>query len=76
MARKPVSIGELATDVLDMVARSHLEKSAAVSYNRDTTVTTELGQCMQKMADRVRAEAEDRRISYQDLAQFRERYGV
>jgi len=74
MAR-PNSIGRLAETVLAEVERERLSKTAELTYTTDDAVRTPVGQMLLKVAEYVHAEATGE-ISYADLEEFRERYGV
>lgn len=73
--RRAFTAGALADAVYSEVARERqLEKTAASAYTGSGELTTDLGRQLRKVAERVRQEATEE-ISYEDLQEFRARYG-
>ena len=68
------NLGDLATSVLDHVDSQRLVKTSAVSYTLEQFQTS-VGQEMLKLAEAVRAEADDS-ITNEDLAKFRATYAT
>jgi hypothetical protein len=68
------NIGEIADSVIQNLG---LVKTAEVSYTSGKhQYKTELGKLMSKVAQELRAEAANQKVTYDDLALFRKRYGL
>lgn len=73
MARTKLALEDLAVDVLRAVEREELGKTASSSYT--SSISTEVGAKMVKLAKAIR-ENKPAPISYNDVVEFRKRYGV
>lgn len=67
-----MNISDLAESVLAQVEQEQVVKTASVGY----TFSTEFGNLMHKVAEELRAEAKDTSICYNDIRNFRARYGI
>lgn len=72
MARNPVTIDELASQILGRVDHD-LKKTASVAYTSEVG-KTELGRMMSKVAQELRTEA-NRPLSWDDLSKYRGQNG-
>lgn len=70
------TISQLADELLARVEQDEQVKTASASYAKKDKLETPIGQQMLKVAGCLRASAEDTRVSYADLAEFRRRYDV
>ena len=77
MARRTSqSIGVLADAIMAKVAQEQVVKTAALSHTSEVNVESPLAQLLVKTAARVREEAENSEISYNDLTEFRKAYDI
>lgn len=77
MARRAQkSVGALADSIMAKVGQEQLVKSAALSHTSGVSVKSAVAQLLVKTAERVREEAANTEISYDDLATFRKKYDI
>lgn len=77
MARRAQkSVGALADSILAKVSQEQLVKTAALSHTSSVAVKSTVAQLLVKTAERVREEAANTEISYEDLATFRKKYDI
>lgn len=74
--RSPKPLSDLADAVLTEVSREQVVKTAGVSHTSGVSAKTPLGLMLSKVASAVRKEAGNTEIDYDDLANFRETYGI
>jgi hypothetical protein len=76
MARtKMIKLGELAQDVLSTVEAADLGKKSEMTYTKKASAATQVGGLVEKVAEQMRL-VKPTEITYDDLQNFRKRYGV